>query len=107
MISLHNLHIDSKAYILSNAHKFVVRNVCFAGCLSKYRRAFIVYMFRRPPEVFSWLSDNALVLRVRESAYEATVKWREKVSYIQQMGNNHHDTTRRCAEHYVNAMDII
>ena len=78
MISLHNLHIDSKAYILSNAHKFVVRNVCFAGCLSKYRRAFIVYMFRRPPEVFSWLSDNALVLRVRESAYEATVKMERK-----------------------------
>ena len=74
----------------------------------QYRRAFIVYMFRRPPEVFSWLSDNALVFRVRESAYEATVKMeRRGVIYIQQTGNNHHDATRRCAEHYVNTMDII
>ena len=78
MISLQNLHIDSKAYILSNALKFVVRSVCFAGCLSKYRRALIVYMFRRPPEVFSWLSDNALVFRVRENAYKTTVKMERK-----------------------------
>ena len=69
MISLQNLHINSKAYILSSTLKFVVRNVCFGGCLNKYRR---------PPEVFSWLSDNALVFRVRESAYEATVKMERK-----------------------------
>ena len=36
-------------------------NVSFGGCLSKYRRTFIVYMFRRPPEVFDWVSDNALI----------------------------------------------
>ena len=34
-------------------------------------------------------------------------KWRENVSYIQQTDNNHHDATRRCAEHYDNTMDII
>ena len=60
MISRQNLHIDLKTYIFLNAFKFFVRNISFGGCLSKYRRAFIVHMFRRPPEVFNWVSDNAL-----------------------------------------------
>ena len=29
--------------------------------MSKYRRAFIVYIFRRPPEVWSLVSDNASI----------------------------------------------
>ena len=37
------------------------QDVTLGGCLSKYRRAFIVYMFRRPPEVWSLLSDNASI----------------------------------------------
>ena len=41
--------------------KHSVRNVHLRGSLSKLRRAFIVYMFRRPPEVWSSVSDNALI----------------------------------------------
>ena len=37
------------------------QDVTSGGCLSKYRRAFIVYMFRRPPEVWSLVSDNASI----------------------------------------------
>ena len=37
------------------------QDVTLGGCLSKYRRAFIVYMFRRPPEVWSLASDNASI----------------------------------------------
>ena len=29
--------------------------------MSKYQRAFIVHMFRRPPEVWNLVSDNALI----------------------------------------------
>ena len=36
-------------------------DVTLGGCLSKYRRAFIVYMFRRPPEVWSLVSKNASI----------------------------------------------
>ena len=35
-------------------------NVSFGGYLSKNRDAFIVYMFRRAPEVWGQLGDNAL-----------------------------------------------
>ena len=42
--------------------KDFVRNVHLEdGCLSKYRRAFIVYMFLRPPEMWSLVSDNAFI----------------------------------------------
>ena len=37
------------------------QDVTLGGCLSKYRQAFIVYMSRRPPEVWSLVSDNALI----------------------------------------------
>ena len=67
MISLQNLHINSKAYILANDLKsFRPKCIC------------IVYMFWRPPEVFSWLSDNTLIFRVRESAYKAMAKMERK-----------------------------
>ena len=61
MISRQNLHIDSKTYIFLNTFKSIVRNVSFGGCLSEYRWAFIVYMFRRTPEVSNWVSDNVLI----------------------------------------------
>ena len=41
--------------------KVFARNVSFGGCLRKYWQAFIVYMFRRPPEVLNLGSDNALI----------------------------------------------
>ena len=66
MISLQNLHVNSKTHIFLNTWKVFVRNVSFGGCLSKYRWTFIVYMFRRPPEVFNWVSDNALIAGFRK-----------------------------------------
>ena len=62
MISLPNLQVDSKTCIFLNTFKVYARNVSFGGYLSKYQRAFTVYMFRRPLEVFNWVSDNALIL---------------------------------------------
>ena len=41
--------------------KVFIPNVSFGGCLSKYRWAFIVCMFGRPPEVFILASDNGLI----------------------------------------------
>ena len=60
-ISLENLHIYSKTYVFSNTIEGFRPKCTFRGCLSKYRRAFIVYMFRWPPEVWSLVSDNALI----------------------------------------------
>ena len=60
-ISLENLHIYSKTYVFSNTFEGFRPKCTFRGCLSKYRRTFIVYMFRRPPEVWSLMSDNALI----------------------------------------------
>ena len=60
-ISLENLHIYSKTYVFSNTFEGFRRKCTFRGCLNKYRRTFIVYMFRRPPEVWSLMSDNALI----------------------------------------------
>ena len=60
-ISLENLHIYSKTYVFSNTFEGCRPKCTFRGCLSKYRRTFIVYMFRRPPEVWSLMSDNALI----------------------------------------------
>ena len=60
-ISLENLHIYSKTYVLSNTFEGFRPTCTFRGCLSKFRRTFIVYMFRRPPEVWSLMSDNALI----------------------------------------------
>ena len=66
MISRQNLHIDPKTYILL---KVFVRNVSLGGCLSKYRSAFIVYMFRWPPEVFN---QEGAYRRTRTYGWEAT-----------------------------------
>ena len=60
-ISLENLHIHSKTYVFSNTFDGFRPKYTFRGCLSKYRRTFIVYMFRRPPEVWSLMSDNTLI----------------------------------------------
>ena len=60
-ISLENLHIYFKTYVFSNTFEGFRPKCTFRGCLSKYRRTFIVYMFRRPPEVWSLMSDNALI----------------------------------------------
>ena len=60
-ISLENLHIYSKTYVFSNTFEGFRPKCTFRGCLSKYQQAFIVYMFRRPPEVWSLISDNALI----------------------------------------------
>ena len=60
-ISLENLHIYSKTYVFSNTFEGFRPKCTFRGCLSKYRRTFIVYMFRWPPEVWSLMSDNALI----------------------------------------------
>ena len=60
-ISLENLHIYSKTYVFSNTFEGFRPKCTFGGCWSKYRRTFIVYMFRRPPEVWSLMSDNALI----------------------------------------------
>ena len=60
-ISLESLHIYSKIYVLSNTIEGFHPKCAFRGCLSKYRLAFIVYMFRWPPEVWSLVSDNALI----------------------------------------------
>ena len=60
-ISLENLHIYSKTYVFPSTIEGFRPKCAFRGCLSKYRRAFIVYMFRRPPEVWSLVSDNALI----------------------------------------------
>ena len=38
-----------------------VRNVYFGGYLNKTWHAFIVYMFRRWPEVLHSVGDNALI----------------------------------------------
>ena len=51
----------SKTYVFSNTFEGFRPKCTFRGCLSKYRRTFIVYMFRRPPEVWSLMSDNALI----------------------------------------------
>ena len=59
--SLENLHMYSKTYVFSNTFEGFRPKCTFRGCLSKYRRTFIVYMFRRPPEVWSLMSDNALI----------------------------------------------
>ena len=60
-ISLENLNIYSKTYVFSNTFEGFRPKCTFRGCLSKYRRTFIVYMFWRPPEVWSLMSDNALI----------------------------------------------
>ena len=60
-ISLENLHIYSKTYVFSNIFEGFRPKCTFRGCFNKYRRTFIVYMFRRPPEVWSLMSDNALI----------------------------------------------
>ena len=60
-ISLENLHVYSKTYVFSNTFEGFRPKCTFRGCLSKYRRTFIVYMFRRPPEGWSLMSDNALI----------------------------------------------
>ena len=60
-ISLENLHIYCKTYVFSNTFEGFRPKCTFRGCSSKYRRTFIVYMFRRPPEVWSLMSDNALI----------------------------------------------
>ena len=60
-ISLENLHIYSKTYAFSNTFEGFRPKCTFRGCFSKYRRTFIVYMFRRPPEMWSLMSDNALI----------------------------------------------
>ena len=60
-ISLENLHIYSKTYVFSNTFEGFRPKCTFRGCFSKYWRTFIVYMFRRPPEVWSLMSDNALI----------------------------------------------
>ena len=60
-ISLENLQIHSKTYVFSNTFDGFRPKYTFRGCLSKYRRTFIVYMFRRPPEVWSLMSDNTLI----------------------------------------------
>ena len=43
--------------------KVFVRNVYFGGYLKETRHAFIVYMFRRRPEVLHSVGDNALISR--------------------------------------------
>ena len=60
-ISLENLYIYSKTYVFSNTFEGFRPKCTFRGCLRKYRRTFVVYMFRRPPEVWSLMSDNALI----------------------------------------------
>ena len=50
-----------KLIYFQNLLEFFAQDVTSGGCLSKYRRAFIVYMFRRPPEVWSLVSDNASI----------------------------------------------
>ena len=41
--------------------KVFVRNVHFGGYLNETCHAFIVYMFRRRPEVLDSVEDNALI----------------------------------------------
>ena len=41
--------------------KVFAQDVTLGRCLSKYRRAFIVYMFRRPSDVWSLVSNNASI----------------------------------------------
>ena len=41
--------------------KVFIRNVYFGGYLNETRHAFIVYMFRRRPEVLHSVGDNALI----------------------------------------------
>ena len=60
-ISLENLHIYSKTYVFSNTFEGFRPKCTFRGCFNKYRRTFIVYMFRQPPEVWSLMSDNTLI----------------------------------------------
>ena len=60
-ISLEKLHIYSKTYVFSNTFEGFRPKCTFRGCFSKYRRTFVVYMFRRPPEVWSLMSDNVLI----------------------------------------------
>ena len=41
--------------------KVFLQNVSFDACLSKYQWAFIVAIFRWPPEVIIWVSDIGLI----------------------------------------------
>ena len=50
------------------------QDVISGGCLSKYRRAFIVYMFRQPPEVWSLVSDSASISGTGKASMKCQLK---------------------------------
>ena len=54
-------HKFQNLYIFLSLLEVFAQDVTLGGCLSKYRWAFIVFMFRRPPEVWSLVSDNASI----------------------------------------------
>ena len=59
-----NVQWSMKAWSAKSRQGYLPMNCpqcAFRGCLSKYRWVFIVYMFRQPPEVWSLVSDNALI----------------------------------------------
>ena len=41
--------------------KVFLRNASLGGYLSKYGRTYIAYIFLQSPEVFNWVSENALI----------------------------------------------
>ena len=61
MNSLDNLHIDSEIYAFSNPVKCFCPKCMLWDFSGKYPRAFILYMFCWPPEVWSFVSENALI----------------------------------------------
>ena len=50
------------------------QDVTLGGCLSKYRRAFIVYIFRQPPEVWSLVSDNSSISGTGKASIEPQIE---------------------------------
>ena len=74
-ISLEKLHIYSNTYVFSNTFEGFRPKCTFRGCFSKYRRTFIVYMFRRPPEVWSLMSDNALISGTGKVGMGLSTQW--------------------------------
>ena len=78
MISLQNFHIDSNACILANSLTSFRPKCIFWWMFKQIATGLYCLHVLPAPEVFSWLSDNALIFRVRESAYEAMAKMERK-----------------------------
>ena len=67
MISLQNLHIDSKIYIFLNTFKTFRPKCIFWWRHEQIPMGFIVYMFRWPSAGFNWVSDNVLISGFRKA----------------------------------------